>query len=128
MDKRQELAFREYVDATMRRHYRVAWSLCGNHHDAEDLVQHALVQLYKHWPRVDHEGSPDGYVRTSLAHRFIDTRRSAFARHELRLGELPEDEDSESALLADRVVDSEVLRQLLLQLPPVERSALVLRY
>lgn len=128
MDKRQELAFREYVDASMRRHYRVAWSLCGDHHDAEDLVQHALVQLYKHWTKVAREGSPDGYVRTTLTHRFIDTRRSAHARHEIRTAELPEDEPTEAALLADRVVDGEVLREALLALPPVERSAVVLRY
>ena len=127
MNKRHEQAFREYVDATMRRHYRAALLLCGNHHDAEDLVQHALVKLYPHWPRVSGQGNPDGYVRQTLTHRFIDTRRSAFARHEENRADLPDDV-SEASLISELVVDSELLRQLLLQLPPVERAAVVLRY
>lgn len=127
MNKRHEEHFREYVENSKQRHYRAAIVLTGNHHDAEDLVQHALVKLYQRWPRVSRKGSPDGYVRTTLTHRFIDTRRSASFRNEEQRADLPDDAN-ETSLLADLAVDRILLRELLLALPPVEHAAVVMRY
>lgn len=53
---------------------RVAWLLCGDVHQAEELVQHALVRTYAAWPRA-RERDPYAYARRVLANKRIDTWR-----------------------------------------------------
>ena len=48
----ERAGFSEYVVARRPLMYRTAWVLCGDHHQAEDLVQHVLTKLYVAWPRV----------------------------------------------------------------------------
>jgi len=123
----EEDAFRQYAAETMRRHYRYALVLSGNHHDAEDLVQHAMTELYLRWGRVVGSGSPDAYVRRILTNRFIDVRRSARSRREEQWADPPETEAG-APPVADVVVDGMLLSGLLDQLNPRERAAVVLRY
>ncbi len=51
---------------------RVAYALCGDWHQADDLLQTALVKLYVAWPRVRRSGSEDAYVRRILVRASID--------------------------------------------------------
>lgn len=122
-----EAAFREYVEGTRLRHYRLALLLCGNEHDAEDLVQHALIQLYTRWQRVCRRGNPDAYIRKIISNKLVDMHRSAYQRHEERTPDVP-DGLAERELIDQLVVDRAHLRDALAQLPPFGRTVLILRW
>ena len=122
-----DAAFREYVDATKMRHFRVAALLCGNEHDAEDLVQHALIQLYARWQGVVKRGSPDAYVRKTITNKLIDLRRSAYHRHEERTAEVP-DAPADHELIDQLVADRQQLSDALAQLSVFHRAVLVMRW
>lgn len=127
MKAAEEDEYRQYVAETMPRHYRYALVLSGNHHDAEDLLQQAMTELYVRWSKVVEGGSPDAYVRRMLTNRYIDVRRSARFRHEEHWADPPETEAATPAV-ADMVVDGVVLSHLLDRLAPRERAAVVYRY
>lgn len=67
---------------------RATW-LCGDRHQAEDLVQETLVRLFLHWPRVDLADNPVGYARTTLYRLFVSARRRR-SSGELPTASLPE--------------------------------------
>lgn len=99
--------------------------LTGNWHAAEDLVQAALVKLYRVWRRLDTTEDPDAYLRRIL----VNTHRSwwrARWRRELPVDPLPELPGPADG--ADRHAVASVVRQALLALPSRQRTALVLRY
>jgi RNA polymerase sigma-70 factor (sigma-E family) len=75
----ERAGFSEYVVARRPVMYRTAWVLCGDHHQAEDLVQHVLTKLYVAWPRVARMDAVDGYVRKMLVNANLDRIRR---RHE----------------------------------------------
>jgi DNA-directed RNA polymerase specialized sigma24 family protein len=57
--------FEEFVVARRAALLRTAYLLTGNHHDAEDLVQSALIKVVPKWKRI--RNSPEAYVRQVLA-------------------------------------------------------------
>jgi RNA polymerase sigma-70 factor (sigma-E family) len=112
--------FSEYVVARRPLLFRTAWVLCGDAHQAEDLVQHVLTRLYVAWPRVARMDSVDGYVRTMLVHANIDRVR----RHHEHTG-LDGYDQSSRDLDHDALLD---LREALAELAPGQRRAVVLRH
>jgi RNA polymerase sigma-70 factor (sigma-E family) len=111
--------FSEYVVARRPLLYRSAWTLCGDPHQAEDLVQHVLTRLYVAWPRVARMDSVDGYVRVMLVNANLDRVRR---REPLRL---------EGFDQAVRDVDHDALldlREALGDLAPGQRRVVVLRH
>lgn len=60
---------------------RLAYLLCGNTQQADDLAHDAFVQLYEHWDRVNEPAKRRAYLRTILvnlahnAHRRDSTAR-----------------------------------------------------
>jgi DNA-directed RNA polymerase specialized sigma24 family protein len=81
--------FAAYVHDRGEHHLRVAVLLTGDWHAAEDLVQASLVKLYRAWPALRLDGSPDAYLRRIM----VNTHRSwwrARWRRETPAGELPE--------------------------------------
>jgi len=112
--------FSEYVVARRPLLFRTAWVLCGDAHQAEDLVQHVLTRLYVAWPRVAGMDSVDGYVRTMLVHANIDRVR----RHRELTG-LDGYDQSSRDLDHDALLD---LREALAELAPGQRRAVVLRH
>ncbi len=116
----RRVGFSDYVVARRPLLYRTAWVLCGDPHQAEDLVQQVLTKLYVAWPRVSRMDSVDGYVRTMLVHANVDRVRRR--REDLVLDgvDLPA-----PAHETDAVLD---LRSALAELAPGQRRALVLRH
>ena len=112
--------FSEYVVARRPLMYRTAWVLCGDHHQAEDLVQHVLTRLYVVWPRVGRMDSIDGYVRTMLANANVDRVR----RRRESTG-LEGFDQSAPDVDHDAMLD---LRDALAQLAPGQRRAVALRH
>jgi DNA-directed RNA polymerase specialized sigma24 family protein len=50
--------FADYFTARVTALRRLAYTLCGDWHTADDLVQTTFIKLYRHWRRV-RNGSVD---------------------------------------------------------------------
>ena len=112
--------FTEYVGARRPLMYRTAWVLCGDPHQAEDLVQQVLTKLYVAWPRVSRMDAVDGYVRTMLVNANLDRLRRRREHPGLEGWDRPADSADLDALLD--------LREAVARLAPGQRRALVLRH
>jgi RNA polymerase sigma-70 factor (sigma-E family) len=62
--------FPEFVRARTPALSRHAYLLTGDHQLAEDLLQSALANTYRHWRRI-REHNPDGYVRRAMYHQHV---------------------------------------------------------
>jgi RNA polymerase sigma-70 factor (sigma-E family) len=103
-----------------------AYLLCGDWDRGDDLVQRVLESLYIHWSRARQADNIDAYVQTMLVNRFLDDRRSGWARRVRLTGEnvAPESSivpESDPNLRLD-------VRSALSTLPPRQRAVVVLRF
>lgn len=123
MNAEDDTKFREYARAKTLLLRRTAYLLCGDWHLAEDLVQTALMKLYRAWPRVRDSAGMDQYVRQILLRSWLDEQRKPWRRKENRDGVVPDRErfDTPEGI-------SEVLVGALAQLPAGQRAAVVLRF
>lgn len=121
-----EAEFRRYVTDRAHALRRTAYFMCGDWHQAEDLVQTALLKLYRAWRRVERQDSRDPYVRQVIVRALIDERRRGW-RRERPYGAFPDD-------LAAVVVagpgteDRDELLAALALIPARQRATLVLRF
>ena len=119
----RDAEFTAYVAARRSHLRRTAFLLCGDWHQAEDLVQTALAKLYVAWPRVRRDDSPEAYARKILVRVHLDETRRPW-RRERPSAELPES-PSRSGLGSE---DRDALLAALGELPAGQRSAVVLRH
>jgi RNA polymerase sigma-70 factor (sigma-E family) len=123
MDRQAEQEYVEFVRSRLHRLNRTAYLMCGNGHQADDLVQTTLVAVYTRWKQVSAADNIDAFVHRILARRFIDERRSRWARislgHPMR--DLPTPADTS---VDERDAVSTALRRL----PKGQRAVLVLRF
>jgi RNA polymerase sigma-70 factor (sigma-E family) len=116
----RDRSFEEFVTAAWPRLRRAAYLLSHDTHEAEDLVQTALVSCYARWSRVrrDNEYS---YVHRALVNAYIDTTR--------RRRPVPVDDVGSGSVSPDHSADDRSeLTELLAPLSPRERSIIVWRY
>ncbi|WP_348692101.1 SigE family RNA polymerase sigma factor [uncultured Nocardioides sp.] len=113
-------SFEEYVAARRTALLRTAYLLTGQHADAEDLVQMALVKVVPHWRRISDD--PEPYVRRILAREATNRWRRR------RWREVSSDVLPETLSEGTDPTDREVLRQALMRLSPRQRAVVVLRY
>jgi|SRR5581483_9245676 len=122
MSEHDEDAFRAYAFARRAVLRRTAYLLCGDWHQADDLVQTTLVKLYVAWRRVRTAEELDAYTRRILTRCFLDERRRPWRR------EAPVDHLADrpgSAASSEDVLD---VRAALATLPRRQRATIVLRY
>lgn len=122
MSEADEAAFRAFAWSRRPSLRRTAYLMCGDWHQADDLVQTALVKLYVAWRRVRGGDQPDAYVRRILTRCYLDERRRPWRR------ESPVDtiDDKPSEVRAtEDLID---LQSALARLPARQRATLVLRY
>lgn len=116
----RRVTFEEYVAARYIALRRLAFLLCGDWGEAEDLVQDSLVRCHRRWQRIQRD-DPHAYVRRAVvngAHNWRRARRIT--------GPLP---DSLAVGAASGSVDDRVaLVASLRRLPIQQREVLVLRY
>jgi RNA polymerase sigma-70 factor (sigma-E family) len=74
-DEGRDQPFVEYVAARRAKLYRTAYLICGDVHQADDLVQIALAKAYVAWPRLERAGNVDAYVRRILVNAHVDDAR-----------------------------------------------------
>jgi RNA polymerase sigma-70 factor (sigma-E family) len=112
--------FAEYFRVRAQPLRRLAYSLCGDWHTAEDLVQLTFVRLYRRWPGIRDE-SVDAYARQAVVNAFLTHRRAR--RRESVMAD-PPDRAAGGADPADVLA----VRRALADLAPRQRAAVVLRY
>lgn len=100
---------------------RIAFLISGDWGRAEDMVQVALLRMYRHWHRIDADGV-DAYARKVLTRLAIDEAKRRDRRGEV-FGPVPEQTVDDPGV--DDVVD---VRAALREVPPGQRAVLVLRY
>ncbi|MDM4718909.1 SigE family RNA polymerase sigma factor [Micromonospora sp. WMMA1363] len=115
-----ERQFVEYFSVRAQPLRRLAYSLCGDWHTAEDLVQLTFVRLYRHWPRIQND-SVEAYTRRILVNAFLTHRRDR--RRESLVADPPERAAGDVDLTAGLAV-----RRALADLAPRQRAAVALRY
>lgn len=113
--------FEEFVVARRDALLRTAYLLTGNHHDAEDLVQSALIKVVPKWERIKH--SPERYVRQVLARESVNRWRLRRWR-EVTTDVLPDSTYHGGTDSSGRIALLDDLRRL----SPRQRAVLVLRY
>ncbi|WP_406674073.1 SigE family RNA polymerase sigma factor [Nonomuraea sp. N2-4H] len=120
---RDKSEFVTYVEARSPRLLRTAYLLCRDWTQAEDLLQTALVRVWRAWGRISE--SPDAYVTKVLVNTHLSWRRRFWHR------ELPTDAPPDTAVPDDRMGMTDeraMLWAALGRLPPRQRAVLVLRY
>lgn len=97
--------------------------LAGSQEDGEDLLQAVLERVFRHWRTI--RGNPEGYLRRTLYHLAADgwRRKQAWRARLGLLGRLEAQPDD-----VDAVDNRDQLLRLLRELPPRQRTAIVLRY
>ena len=121
----EEHAYVQYVSSRVLALRRTAYHLCGDWHEAHDLVQGALIKLYRHWARVSAADSPDAYVRQILVNVFLQQRGTWWSRNVRLVAEHKHDDRPAPEPEPERRID---LHAALARLAPGQRAVLVLRY
>jgi RNA polymerase sigma-70 factor (sigma-E family) len=119
-----DAAYVEFVAARQAHLRRIAYAVCGNWHDADDLLQTALTKLYLAWPRVRRTGSEEAYVRRVIVRANIDAHRRRTARPE-RPGLDGHDRAAPAGMPSD---ERSALLDALQELPERQRKVVVLRH
>lgn len=103
---------------------KTAWFLCGDVHQAEELVQETLVRTFLKWRRA-REGEPLAYARRILANLRIDRWRKRRRETITPPEYMPENYSQDEA---EAIADRDRLVQALRELPPRRRKIVVLRH
>ncbi|MEY9214636.1 SigE family RNA polymerase sigma factor [Thermobifida halotolerans] len=116
--------FAEYVRHRGPALRRMAQSLTGNHADAEDLLQAALIKTFFAWDRITSPNARDGYVRRAM----VNTQISEWRRRRLDVyptDEIPEQRIDDPSWRTDL---ADVVNRAVNRLPHRQRLAVILRY
>jgi RNA polymerase sigma-70 factor, ECF subfamily len=119
--------FRAIVERQQARVFSIAFRILGESGVAEEVAQDVFLELHRTLPRLDNEGHVTAWLRRVACHRATDALRRRAAR-----GDAAAEEYQDGMAL--RVVAPDFLplmnrvEQLLLTLPPAQRTVMVLRY
>ncbi|SRR6266540_3324073 len=120
----RDSTFAEFVGVSLPALTRYAYTLTGNRHAGDDLVQDTLVKLAGRWRYVNRDGNPLGYARTVMFRTYVSRWRSLRRRPVL-------EEYREEAAPGDQYADIEArdtVRRALAGLPRLQRAVLILGY
>lgn len=117
-------SFTQFVVTASPRLQRTAYLMCGDRHRAEDVVQTALAKLYVAWDRVESSGTEFAYARQIVVRACIDEARRPWFRREVASGRDQTEVPAASEFSHVEVPVLDVLKQL----PPGQRAAVILRY
>jgi RNA polymerase sigma-70 factor (sigma-E family) len=120
---RRDQAFTDYVASRQTHLRRVAYAICGDWHQADDLLQIAFTKLYVAWPRLRREGAEDAYVRQIILRSHIDETRRPHRRETPGL-----DGHDSTAREPLPVEERSALFEALQELPLMQRKVVVLRH
>ena len=120
------IAFARLVRAQQAHVFSVALRLTGNREDAEELAQDAFVKLHSALTQLSSPAHALHWLLRTITHRCIDRLRSRGRRP--RLVQIDADNEPAASDAAADPLWARRLRSLLLQLPPVPRAVVTLRF
>lgn len=134
---RDPAALREMIARHGPALHRIAFRMTGDAHEAEDIVQEAMLRLWDNGPAIAarHPQGSEAAARLRLGgwlHRVVSNLAIDRLRRARRVsgGEVPEEADD--APLADLLIEAgerdNLARALVLALPERHRAAIVLTY
>ena len=103
---------------------RFAYLVTGDRQRAEDLVQSALAQVLRDWPRISAMEHPEAYVRQVLVRQHLSWRRRRASREVVTDDLL----DRPTADFTSGADERDACWRLLAALPSRQRAVLVLRF
>jgi RNA polymerase sigma-70 factor (sigma-E family) len=119
----RDAGFSEFVAARQTHLRRIAYAVCGDWHQADDLLQTALVKLYVAWPRLRREGREEAYVRRIIVRANIDEHRRPWRRE--RAGLDGHDPSAPETLAFE---ERSAMFEALQSLPVMQRKTVLLRH
>jgi RNA polymerase sigma-70 factor (sigma-E family) len=119
----RDAEFTEFVAARRTHLRRIAYAVCGDWHQADDLLQNALVKLYVAWPRLHRDGREEAYTRQIIVRANIDEHRRPWRRERPGL-----DGHDETAREGMAVEERSAMFEALQALPVMQRKAVLLRH
>lgn len=124
-----EDAFRTLIEQYRTTLYGTAYLMMRDHGFAEDVLQEALIQIWRHLPSYRFHGS----LKAWLIRIVINEAKQQFRKKRVRMGSLEETEaiaDCGGGIEphADRVLLSDELGRVVDALPPEQREVVVLRF
>jgi RNA polymerase sigma-70 factor (sigma-E family) len=119
----RDAEYSAFVAARQGHLRRIAYTLCGDWHQAEDLLQASLVKLYLAWPRIHQAGREEAYARRIIVRTSIDESRRPWRRE--RPGLEGRDEAAAAGLPYE---ERSALVTALQALPEMQRKTVVLRH
>ncbi|MFD2794297.1 SigE family RNA polymerase sigma factor [Promicromonospora vindobonensis] len=108
---------------------RYATVLVGDQHTAADLVQEVLLRAHQRWRRIALTDRPDLYLRRMVTNEHLSWRRRWHVRMIQPTGdEVLARHAGAAGDLAEGHAEKDAMWQRLAELPPRQRTVLVLRY
>jgi RNA polymerase sigma-70 factor, ECF subfamily len=124
-----------YLDAyeiLVRRHsamaYRVALRLCGNHHDAQDIAQEALVSAWENLSRFRGDASFSTWLYQIVTRRALNKLSRSRIADQADLLEDVTDPVAGPAVQAERNLAVDAVTDALAALPFPQRTVVVLHH
>ncbi len=117
-----EAEYLEYVNGRAAALRRTAYLLCGDWHQAEDIVQTAIAKVYVRWASVRRADNVDAYVRQVVVRVWLDETRRSWAKVRT-VSDVPD-----SAECPDGPELRIALMAALAKVPARQRAVLVLRF
>jgi RNA polymerase sigma-70 factor (sigma-E family) len=115
--------FSDFVRSCRPALRRYGYLLSGDWHEAEDLVQAALVITLRNWDRLAGPDRAEPYARRVLAREFLAQRRHVRWAREVLVGDPPQHAARADGPVGERLA----LVSALLSLAPRQRAVIVLR-
>jgi RNA polymerase sigma-70 factor (ECF subfamily) len=121
-------AYAKLVDRHGQLAYRVALRLLGNHHDAEDVAQEALVTAWQQLPGFRGESSFPSWLYRIVTRRALNRITRARVTESLDLLGDVRDAGDEPGQHTERNLTVDAVTDAVIALPPPQRVAIVLRH
>jgi RNA polymerase sigma-70 factor (ECF subfamily) len=121
-------AYAELVDRHGGLAYRVALRMLGNHHDAEDVAQEALVAAWQQLPGFKGESSFSTWLYQIVTRRALNRIARTKGSHSLDLLTDVADPGPGPARDVERGLTVDAVTAAVAALPPPQRVAIVLHH
>ena len=123
LTRTSQAAFDDHAQMIRPSLHREAFRLCGDWHEADDLVQVTLWRIYRRWDSLTEHERLSAYCRRALLRTYLQEHRRSRWRFEASWAQPPDSRQGD--LLVD---DSIVLQAAVNQLAAQQRAVITLRF
>lgn len=116
--------FEQFVRVRLPALVRFVAAMCADRGLAEDVVQEVLIRVGARWSTIGQLDVPEAYVRKALVNEYLTWRR----KWSRLIPQAEVSTDRHEPDSAEQLAQRSELAQRLAQLPPRQRTVLVLRY